>query len=263
MPIWRELLLQEPHHRVGVEDRLGLLEQEGLVGAAAALGDEHELVGVVAVGVQLDLRGKVRAGVLLVPHRERRHLAVAQVEVAVGLPDAAGEVLLVAAVGEDVAPALAHDDRRAGVLAHRQDHPGGDVGVLEQVHRHEAVVAAGLGVVEDRAQLGEVRGAQVVGDVLDGLGRELRQDLGLHGEEPPPGGFDRVHPVLGEQAVLGGVGADGKQVGIAELRCHAFQLSAQCARRICEAALIRCRASDCRTRTVASHPGGAAMPYHL
>jgi hypothetical protein len=53
---------------------------------------------------------------------------------------------------------LAHDDRGAGVLAHRQDAAGRDVGVLQQVERDELVVVARLGVVEDLAQLGEVAG---------------------------------------------------------------------------------------------------------
>ena len=39
-----ELLVEEAHHRRLVEDGLGLLEEEGLVGAAAALGHEEELV---------------------------------------------------------------------------------------------------------------------------------------------------------------------------------------------------------------------------
>ena len=62
-----------------VEQRLGLLEQVALVGAAAALGDEQELVGVAVDGGDLDLGRQVGAGVDLVVHRERRHLAVAQV----------------------------------------------------------------------------------------------------------------------------------------------------------------------------------------
>ena len=173
-----QLLVEEAHHRVGVEDRLGLLEQVGLVGAAAALGHEQELVGgLVAgrgVGVQLDLRGQVRAGVALVPHRHRRHLRVAQVEPGVGVVDTAADRLLVAAGGEHVLAALAHDDRGAGVLAHRQDAARGDVRVLEQVERDELVVVARLGVVEDVRELLQVRRAQVVRDVVHrGLGEQL------------------------------------------------------------------------------------------
>ena len=73
-------LLEEPRQqRLLVEQRLGLLEQVALVGAAAALGHEQELVGVAVDGGDLDLGRQVVAGVLLVVHVERRHLAVAQV----------------------------------------------------------------------------------------------------------------------------------------------------------------------------------------
>ncbi len=47
------------------------------------------------VGVQLDLRGQVAAGVLLLPHGQRRELGVPQVQLGVGVVDAAGDVLLV------------------------------------------------------------------------------------------------------------------------------------------------------------------------
>ena len=52
-----------------------------------------------------------------------------------------------------------------------QHAAGGDVGVLQQVERDEAVVGRGLGVVEDGAQLREVAGPQEVGDVAHGLAR--------------------------------------------------------------------------------------------
>ena len=55
-----------------------------------------------------------------------------------------------------VLAALAHDDRSAGVLAHGQYAASGDVGVLQQVECHEAVVWAGFGIVEDARELGEV-----------------------------------------------------------------------------------------------------------
>jgi hypothetical protein len=83
-----------------------------------------------------------------------------------------------------VLSALAHDDRGAGVLAHREYAAGGDVGVLEQVEGHEPVVGRGLLIVHDPAQLGEMRWAQVVRDV--------------------------VHRRLGEQAVLSLVGTERK-----------------------------------------------------
>jgi hypothetical protein len=48
-----------------------------------------------------------------------------------------------------VLAALAHDDRGAGVLAHREHAARGDVGVLEQVEGDEFVVVARLVVIED------------------------------------------------------------------------------------------------------------------
>ena len=73
------------------------------------------------VGVELDLRGKVAAGVALLPHRQWGHLRVAQVELLVGIEDSVREMLLVLTGRPDVLALLGADDCGAGVLAHRQD----------------------------------------------------------------------------------------------------------------------------------------------
>ncbi len=60
---------------------------------------------------------------------------------------------------------LAHDDGGAGVLAHRQHAAGGDVGVLQEIIGDELVVIGCFRVVEDLAQLLQVRRAQQMIDV--------------------------------------------------------------------------------------------------
>ena len=212
-----ELLVEEPAQAVRVEQRLGLLEQEALVGRAAALGHEQERVGVPVDRRDLDLRGQVGPGVDLVPGGQRRHLAVAQVVALVGLEDAAGDRLLVTAPGEDELALLALDDGGAGVLAHREDAAGRDAGVLQQVERHEAVVGRGLGVVEDLPELLEVPGSQVVGDLVHGQGGEPGQHLGLDGEEPVSAGGEAADAVRVDQPVGGLVGAEREQFREGEL----------------------------------------------
>ena len=76
-----QLLVEEAQQARRVEQRLRLLEQEALVGRAAALGHEQELVRVAVDRVDLDLGRQVGAGVHLLAHVERRHLRVAQVVV--------------------------------------------------------------------------------------------------------------------------------------------------------------------------------------
>ena len=159
------LLLEEGEHAVVGEDCRRRLEQERLVGGAAALGDEQKLVGVLPFRVDLDLGRHVVAGVLLLEHGERRELGIAQVPLEIGVAGALGERRLVLAVGPDQPALLAHDDRGAGVLAHGQHAAGGDVGVLEEIEGDELVVVGGLGVVEDGAELLEMARPQQVVDV--------------------------------------------------------------------------------------------------
>src|SRR5690606_28109956 len=221
-----DLLLQEGHHPLRIQNGLRFLVEERLVRTAAALGHEKELVLVAGGRVQLDLRGKVGAGVLLVPHRERRHLRVAQVQPRVGVVNAAGDVLLVLTVGQDVLAALAHHDRGAGVLAHRQDPAGRDARVLQQVERHETVVGGRLRVVKDPPELRPVRGTQQVRDGAHGGLGEQPQRLRLDLQEPPPVRLERRDPVGGQEPVVGVVRAEREQVGEGELR-HLKQILAR------------------------------------
>jgi hypothetical protein len=84
-----DLLVQEAQQRIRIQERFGLLVEESLVGRAAPLREEEKVVLVSGLGVDLDLRGQVRTRVLLLVHRERRQLRVAQVGLGVGPVDAA------------------------------------------------------------------------------------------------------------------------------------------------------------------------------
>ena len=64
------------------------------------------------------------------------------------------------------------DDGGAGVLAGGEEAGGGGDGVLEMGVDDEAVVVGGFGVVEFFAQAGEVGGAKVEGDVVEGFAGE-------------------------------------------------------------------------------------------
>ena len=78
---------------------------------------------------------------------------------------------------------LPHDDRGAGVLAHRQHPAGRDIGVLQEVVGDEAVVVGGLRVIEDRAQLGEMAGPEKMRDVEERLLGEEAERLRLDGQD--------------------------------------------------------------------------------
>ncbi len=209
-----QLLEQPRQQRLLVEQRLGLLEQVRLVGAAAALGDEQELVGVAVDGADLDLRRQVGTGVAFLEHRHRGHLAVAKVGREVRLLDPGGDRRFVAAARHHELALLGLDDRRAGVLAHRQHAAGGDGGVLEQVESDEAVVVRRLRVIEDVAQLFEMRRAQEVGDVAHRLGGERADRRTADPQEGPEGCLHGVDAVSGEQSVLRVVRTERQQFGV-------------------------------------------------
>ncbi|CAB4852078.1 unannotated protein [freshwater metagenome] len=211
-------LLEQPRQqRLLVEQGLRLLEQVALVRAAATLGHEQELVGVAIGGADLDLRRQVVAGVDLVVHVQRRHLAVAQVAGLVRVEHTAGDGLFVAAASADPLTLLGLHDRSAGVLAHRQHAAGGDGRVLQQVERHETVVVAGLGVAEDVAELLQMAGTQEVGDLAHRFLGDQRQRFRVDLQVRAEGRLHRAHMVGGDQTVGGVVVTEGEQFRELEL----------------------------------------------
>ena len=211
------LLGDELGQRGRIEECLRLLEQVALVGRAAALRHEEELVGGAVDRGDLDLGRKVRAGVDLAVHVEWCHLRVAQVVAQVHVVHTARDRGLVVARGEDVLAPLGLDDRGARVLTSGQYAAGGDVGVAQQVERHEPIVARGLGVVEDRADLRQMTGAQVVVDLEHRGRRELGDRRGGDAEERPRRGLDLLDPLGGEEAIVGRVGTEGEDVLVLEV----------------------------------------------
>ncbi len=182
-----------------------MLIKERLVGGAAALGDEHEFVSVALVGIELNLGRQVIAGVFLVVHVQRRELAVAQIVGGVGAANAFRDGGLVVAVHPDVLALLAHDDGGAGVLTHGQYAPGGDVGVLEEVHRHEPVIVGSVRVIKDARQLLQVRRPQQMRRVGKAFRRQLGDPFRIDFEDFPSAGVDGLDIIAGDMAVFGGV----------------------------------------------------------
>ena len=126
-------------------------------------------------------------------------------------------MLLVAPAGPDALALLADDRGGAGVLAHREDEAGGDLGVAQQREGDAAVVLRGLGVVEDGGELGEVRrpveerhvAERLARDQGEGLGSDLQDLLAL---EPGHG-----HEVGGDLAVGRLLLRDREGLQVAEL----------------------------------------------
>ena len=175
-PEREHLLFQEGEHAVARQDRRRRLKEKSLVGRTAAFRDEQEFVFVLgfthSLRENLHLRRHVGLGVLLLEHGDRRELRIAQIFLQVSVARAFRERGLILPFGPNEPPLLAHDQRRAGVLAHRQHAAGGDIGVLQEVVGDEFVVIARFLVVEDRTQALEVLRPQVVVDVVKGLFRQ-------------------------------------------------------------------------------------------
>ena len=147
-------------------------------------------------------------------------MRVPQVEISVRIENPATDVLLVLPGCPDALTALAHDDRRAGVLAHRQDAPGGDVGVLQQIEGDEAIVGAGFGVIEDGGELCQVIGAKQVRDVVERLVGQQSKDVGFDGYKRAPAGVNDVDSLGGDKPIGGfaAAGLPGQQIGVGEIR---------------------------------------------
>ena len=147
------LLHHEGHQRVGVEQRLGLLVEVGLVGRAATLGHAEEVILHALGSLDVDLCGEVATGVHLVVHVERSVLRVAQVLLGIGLVNAQRESLLIAEASPYLLALLTMDDGRTRVLAQGELALGRHFGIAQEGERYILVVVAGLGVAENLRHL--------------------------------------------------------------------------------------------------------------
>ena len=217
-----DFFVQEGEQFFRVQHRRGFLEQIGLVGGATALGDEQELIGVARFRVEFDLPGQVGARIGFLIHRNRRNLAVAQVALGIGPQNAVGNGGFVVAAGPDLLPFLAHDDRRARILAHGQDTACRDIGVLQQVEGDETVIVRRFRVVEDFGELPQVVRAQQVVDIAEGLLRQQGKRLGIDLQDRLAVKIDRTDVIAGQLAIRRLVGAHGKHCemrGIGHVIC--------------------------------------------
>ena len=92
----------------------------------------------------------------------------------------------VVSVGPDLLSLFAHDDRRAGILAHGQDTAGRDVGILQQIPCDEMIVGRGVLVVEDTGELLEVPRPEKMRRIIESLRRQFCQAGALHGKDIGP-----------------------------------------------------------------------------
>ena len=204
-----------------VEQRLGLLEEIGLVGRAAALGDEEELVFRALGGVDVDLRGQVGAGVDLPLHVERRRSASSG-----GFPWCSTRRRRGRATRRRWPRSRPAGPSWPTMVAvpvswHIGRMPSrGDLGVAEQGERHVAVVGAGL---RDRRGWPRPAGgvsAQQKRAVAEGVSARGTRGLGLDLEDFAALEGRGAHALLGEQAVFGFIGAQRQRFLIVKGRCR-------------------------------------------
>ena len=168
----------------------------------------------MALGVKLDLRRHVGARVLLLEHRDRRELRIAQIALEIRVARALGERRLVVALRPDQPALLAHDDRGAGVLAHRQHAAGGDIGVLEKIEGDELVVIRRFRVLDDGFERSQMRGAQQMIDVGESGFRQRAQRLARHHQHLLAQDLFDAQTVGGDFAVGRGVLAEREERGV-------------------------------------------------
>jgi hypothetical protein len=207
----------------GLSSAFRLLEKKQFVGGAAAFGDEEEFVFGALARVEVDLGGEVGARVYFFEKIERGDLGVAEIFFRVGLVNALREILGIVSIGPHLLTFFGEDGAGAGVLAHRENATGGDLGVFQQRVCDVAVVVGGLGVLEDRGDLLKVLRAQeeirvvkrLAGEVGERLGRDLQDFATLERR-----GADAL---FREQAILGVIGAEREGILVEEgRRGHGF-----------------------------------------
>ena len=166
-----------------VKQSFGFLEEIALVGRAAALCHEEELVCIAIDCTDFDFCRKVVSSVLLFIHRDWRHLAVAKIACLIRVEHAMSDCFLVVAACHHELALLALHDCGSCVLTHGQHAACSNACVLQQVECNELVVRACFRVMQNVVQLLQVVTAQKVCDIAHCGLSEKCDCLGLHLQE--------------------------------------------------------------------------------
>ena len=126
----RDAIGKELRQRLGRQGGARFLIQKRFIGRAAPLGHEQEMILVARLGVDIDLRGEIGAGIGLLEHAERRHLAIAQIALGITAADALGKYREIIRSSPDLLALVAQHDGGSGVLAHGQGSACRDIRVL-------------------------------------------------------------------------------------------------------------------------------------
>ena len=174
------LFHQELFQRGRVEQGLRFLVKVSFVGGAAALGDEQEGVFHALHRFQVNLGGKVGAGVFLRVHIQRHRLGIAQVVLGIGVVNAVGKLFAVVTAGPYLLALFAYDGGGSCVLAEGQDAGGRHFRVAEHRQGHAFIIVAGFRIVQNGGHLLQVGGAQEKGHVMEGFRCQQAQSLRFH-----------------------------------------------------------------------------------
>ena len=166
-----------------VEQRFGFLEEIALVGRAATLCHEEELVRITVDRADFDFCRKVVASVLLFIHRDGRHLAVAKIACLIRVEYAVSDCFFIVAACHHELALFALHDCGACVLTHGQHATCSNACVLQQVECNELVVRACFRVIQNVVQLLQVITAQKVCNVAHCGLSEKCDRLRLHLQE--------------------------------------------------------------------------------
>ena len=212
------LLLDELRQRLFVQQRLGLLIEESLIGRTAALGDEKELVLVARFGIDVDLRREVVAAVFLLGHGEGHHHRVTQVPVAVGFVHSPADGLGIVRPGIHVFSFPAYRYGRTGILTGGQFALSGN-DLIEQ-HRigHEPIVIGRLRILQDVGELLQMRRTQIERHLGKSFAGKQFEPARVYAQDPPAATLLHTDIIFGKQPVLGFVLSQRKGFLILEFR---------------------------------------------
>ncbi len=213
------LVNKEGHQGLGIDCSLGFLVEVGLVGAAATLGYEKEVVFVALAGVDIDLCGQVAACVHLVVHVQRRVLAVAEIVGGVGKIHTLRNLFGIVAAGEHQLAFLGMADGCACVLAERQCALGGHFGIAQHGKGHIAVVVARFGVLKYFRNHHIVLATQHEGIVVCGLAGKHGEGFRFHDKELMPTPGLGAHIVGSQMVIFCSVGSQGKHFLVVKRFC--------------------------------------------
>lgn len=142
--------------------------EKSIVRRKEEIGKEKEIVGVLELLIDIDMRGKVVIGVILIENRKRGEMRIKKVIIVIGVKKKGEERIGIEELGKEEEEIIENDNGSEGIMENGKKEEGWDIGVIKKVVGEEEVIVGWLGIMKNIWKMLKMEGEKKMVDIGKG-----------------------------------------------------------------------------------------------